>query len=195
MMKSLAVRTNTHYLMITEYDNDQHSYANRSVVRAQDLDWSNALKTQSSQLPSSPCYWATFTKVSPSAASTSSGPLFTVFVAVALFNAGCHDGALQRVQELATASQHLDTTPTCSIVNMSFVSDLTSFLLSNTLLSRIYLFGWDFDSLWQTGNQKRCDAFLRADLVIQAIKSYQYMMHTIDEDVKSSYYLGWSTCE
>lgn len=58
----------------------------------------------------------------------------------------------------------------------------------------LQLFGWDLDSLWQTIHQRRCDAFLRTDQVIEAIEAYQYMMRMIDEAEKTSC-LGWSTSE
>ncbi|KAG1738652.1 uncharacterized protein EDB91DRAFT_448861 [Suillus paluster] len=38
----------------------------------------------------------------------------------------------------------------------------------------------------------RCDALLRSDQVIEAVDSHQYIMRTIDEDVKDRY-LEWST--
>jgi hypothetical protein len=48
------------------------------------------------------------------------------------------------------------------------------------------LFGWDMDSLWQTGNQRRCDALLCTDQVIDAVESYQYMMLMVDDDARDS---------
>src|SRR6267154_3672643 len=55
--------------------------------------------------------------------------------AIALFNAGHRDEAMQRVQDLTTACQHLDTLP-CSIVNVSFMPDLmTSISLKYTCQS------------------------------------------------------------
>nr|AFB76151.1 hypothetical protein [Suillus grevillei] len=57
------------------------------------------------------------------------------------------------------------------------------------------LFGWDLDSLWETVNQRRCEAFLRADRVVEAVEAHQYMMHrTIEEAAKPSF-LKWSTGE
>jgi len=56
------------------------------------------------------------------------------------------------------------------------------------------LFGWDLGSLWQTANQRRCDAFLRADRVVEAVESHQYMMRMIDDAEKSNC-LEWSTGE
>jgi len=55
--------------------------------------------------------------------------------AVALFNAGHRDEAMQRVQDLTTACQHLDTLP-CRVVNVSFMPDLmTSIILKYTCQS------------------------------------------------------------
>jgi hypothetical protein len=56
------------------------------------------------------------------------------------------------------------------------------------------LFGWDFDSLWRTVNQRRCDALFRADRVNEAVKSFEYMMSMIDDNMKSSC-LKWSSSE
>jgi tetratricopeptide (TPR) repeat protein len=53
------------------------------------------------------------------------------------------------------------------------------------------LFGWDLDWSWQTVNQIRCEACLRADRVIEAVESHQHMMSMIDEDVKDGD-LEWS---
>ncbi|KAG2346373.1 hypothetical protein BDR05DRAFT_997367 [Suillus weaverae] len=50
----------------------------------------------------------------------------------------------------------------------------------------VVLFGWNLDSLWLTVNQKRCDALLRADRVIEAVESHQYMMHMIDDAFKKN---------
>jgi hypothetical protein len=56
------------------------------------------------------------------------------------------------------------------------------------------LFGWDLDSLWKTIHQKRCDAFLRAGRVVEAVESIQYMMSMIDDATKECC-LEWSTGE
>ena len=55
------------------------------------------------------------------------------------------------------------------------------------------LFGWDLDSLWQTVNQRRCDVLLRADRVIEAIESYQFVMGMMD--AAKTRCLEWSTSE
>ncbi|KAG1789016.1 uncharacterized protein HD556DRAFT_1275673, partial [Suillus plorans] len=53
------------------------------------------------------------------------------------------------------------------------------------------LFGWDFGLLWQTANQRRCEAFLCADRVIEAAGPHQYMMLMISEAVKPIHH-EWS---
>ncbi|KAG1789035.1 uncharacterized protein HD556DRAFT_828571 [Suillus plorans] len=79
------------------------------------------------------------------------------------------------------------------VTNMNMTgSSLRTALYEPRLKIFTVLFGWDLDSLWQTIHQRQCDAFLRADQVIEAIEAYQYMMHMIDEAEKTSC-LGWST--
>ncbi|KAG1813609.1 WD40-repeat-containing domain protein [Suillus subaureus] len=147
--------------------------------------------------------------------------LLLLIKAVALFNAGRRDEAIRRVQDLAITCQHSDTLP-CSVVNsylhvqlatISFengqyleaaeqftevlITTMADLSLRTALCEprlKIFtmLFGWDLDSLLRTAHQQRCDAFLRADQVIEAVESYQYMMRVIDGAEKTSY-LGWST--
>ncbi|KAG2117045.1 uncharacterized protein F5147DRAFT_768429 [Suillus discolor] len=79
------------------------------------------------------------------------------------------------------------------ITNMNMTgSSLRAALCEPRLKIFTVLFGWDLDSLWQTIHQRQCDAFLRADQVIEAIEAYQYMMRMIDEAERTSC-LGWST--
>ncbi|KAG2349975.1 hypothetical protein BDR05DRAFT_955819 [Suillus weaverae] len=139
---------------------------------------------------------------------------------VALFNAHCRDEAIRRLKDLATAYQHSHTR-SHSIVNsyLRALLALAAFddgqyseaadrindsilgianwfsrrtLFEPELKTFAVLFGWDMDSLWQTVNQRRCDVFLRADRVIDAVESHQYMMRMIDEDAKVRC-LKWST--
>jgi hypothetical protein len=57
--------------------------------------------------------------------------------AIALFNAGRHNDAVRRVQDLTTAaSQHSNSIP-CGVVNVSLVPYLTSLLTLDQTLSRI----------------------------------------------------------
>jgi hypothetical protein len=54
------------------------------------------------------------------------------------------------------------------------------------------LFGWDLKSMWQTANQKRCDALLLAGRLTEAHESYRYMMDMSNEIMKASCF-DWST--
>ena len=56
------------------------------------------------------------------------------------------------------------------------------------------LFSLHLDSLWQTANQNWCDALLRRDRVITAIRSYRYMVDKVDEAARTNC-LEWSTSE
>jgi len=58
--------------------------------------------------------------------------------------------------------------------------------------SLVQLFGWDLKSLWLTIHQKRCQAFLSAHKVDEALESHKSMMDDIDETTKASC-LDWST--
>ncbi|KAG0698960.1 hypothetical protein DFH29DRAFT_1081516 [Suillus ampliporus] len=138
--------------------------------------------------------------------------LLLLIKAVALFNANYHDEARRRVQGLVTAYQHSDTL-SCRVVNKwlsktggtvkradrlnECIPCVTDFFSCGALFEprlKIFtvLFGWDLDSLWQTVNQRRCEVFLRADRLIEAVQSHQYMMRIIEEDAKDSD-LKWST--
>ena len=48
------------------------------------------------------------------------------------------------------------------------------------LICSVQLFGWDLKSSWQTANQKRCDAFLRAGRLTEAHEAYRLMMDMSD---------------
>jgi len=58
--------------------------------------------------------------------------------AIVLFNASHHDEAMRRVQDLATACQHSDPLP-CSVVNVRFMSDPSTFPILKSLASHIYV--------------------------------------------------------
>ncbi|KAG2126811.1 hypothetical protein DEU56DRAFT_536217 [Suillus clintonianus] len=47
-------------------------------------------------------------------------------------------------------------------------------------------FGWDLKSFWLTTHQKRCQAFLLAGKVEEALESHQHMIHALDETKKAS---------
>ncbi|KAG1887519.1 WD40-repeat-containing domain protein [Suillus fuscotomentosus] len=53
------------------------------------------------------------------------------------------------------------------------------------------LFGWDLESLLLTTHQKRCQAFLSAGKLDEALQAHKYMMDAIDDIVKASC-LDWS---
>ncbi|KAG2753718.1 hypothetical protein P692DRAFT_20721428 [Suillus brevipes Sb2] len=145
--------------------------------------------------------------------------LLLLIKAIALFNAGRHNDAVRRVQDLTSAaSQHSNSIP-CGVVNSYLrvqlaisafqdgryseaadqldrsVPSVTNLFSSRALFEprlKIFtvLFGWDLDSLWQTVNKIRCEACLCADRVIEAVESHQHMMSMIDDVTDSD--LEWS---
>ncbi|KAG1771776.1 heterokaryon incompatibility protein-domain-containing protein [Suillus occidentalis] len=146
--------------------------------------------------------------------------LLLLIKAVALFNAGRHNEALRRVQRLAIADQQSDALR-CSMVDVYLRVQLAMITFQNeqysaaadeltasiTTITGLFspaalleprwkvftlLFGWDFDSLWRTVNQRRCDALFRSDRVIEAVTSFEYMMSMIDDNTKSGC-LEWSS--
>ncbi|KAG2339718.1 hypothetical protein BDR05DRAFT_573204 [Suillus weaverae] len=146
--------------------------------------------------------------------------LLLLIKAVVIFNAGRHNEASRRVQRLAIADQCSDVLR-CSMVDTylrvqlamitfknrqynkaadeltASITTITDLFSPATLLEprwKIFtlLFGWDFDSLWRTVNQRRCDALFHADRVIEAVESFQYMMSMIDDNTKSGC-LEWSS--
>ncbi|KIK46471.1 hypothetical protein CY34DRAFT_800323 [Suillus luteus UH-Slu-Lm8-n1] len=146
--------------------------------------------------------------------------LVLLIKAVALFNADCQDEAMRRLNDLATAQRHSHTRSR-SVVNSFLRAELAlaafqegkyseaTDRLEDSILSiadwfprrallepelKLFtvLFGWNLDLLCQTVNQRRCDVLFRADRVVEAAQSYQYMMRMIDEDAKGRC-LEWST--
>ncbi|KAG2131540.1 WD40-repeat-containing domain protein [Suillus cothurnatus] len=146
--------------------------------------------------------------------------LLLLIKAVALFNASHHDEAMRRVQNLSAACQQLDTLP-CRVVdsylhvqlaiidfrNGHYSEAADKLTASIATVTRLFLhtahleprlkiftllFGWDLDSLWQTVNERRCDAFLHAGRLAEAVESHQYMISMID-DVAEDSFLDWST--
>jgi hypothetical protein len=49
----------------------------------------------------------------------------------------------------------------------------------------VVLFGWDLKVLWQTANQQRCHALVRAGKIGATLEAYRYMMDTSDEPTKA----------
>ncbi|KAG1782597.1 WD40-repeat-containing domain protein [Suillus placidus] len=244
-------------------DNNHNSYANRSIVRARNSEWDNALQ-DAVKVRHSACYEAVDNMLTRICHIVDCHPTLVIglhfkgialcgnkqlydameafdlaFIfsnrdpitidflllikAVALFNAGRHDEAMRRIQELAAAYQRSDTLP-CSVVNSYLRVQLAIIAFDNgryseaadrlndnipsitDLFSRgalpdprlkifTVLFGWDLDSVWQTVNQRRCEAFLRADRVFEAVESHQYMMRRTIEEVANPSCLEWSTGE
>ncbi|KAG1800188.1 uncharacterized protein HD556DRAFT_1439046 [Suillus plorans] len=143
--------------------------------------------------------------------------LLLLIKAVSLFNANYHDEAMRRIKDLTTTYQHRNRFP-CNVINSylraqlaiidlkngqyseaadQFTASITGLFLHPTLLEprlKIFtvLFGWDLDSLWETISQRRCDAFLLAGRVIEAVESFQYMMNMVNEAGKGSR-IEWST--
>jgi tetratricopeptide (TPR) repeat protein len=138
--------------------------------------------------------------------------------AIALFNADRHDEANLLLKELTTGCPNTHTRA-CHIVEAYLrvqlgikalngtrydeaVDQFTAALSSNSLSSKsdihevyedlVVLFGWDLKSLWLTAHQKRCQAFLSAHKVDEALESHKSMMDDIDETTKTSC-LDWST--
>ncbi|KAG1847926.1 hypothetical protein F4604DRAFT_139109 [Suillus subluteus] len=222
--------------------NKDDSYAIRSVVRARNLEWDNALQDAAKSIAIQPSLWGYVSKglalcgneqlwdameafdlaITFSDRNPVTIDLLLLIKAVAIFNAGRHNEALRRVQRLASADQHSDALR-CSMVDAylrvqlamitfqnglyseaadeltASITTITDLFSPTTLLEpkwKIFtlLFGWDFDSLWQTVNQRRCDAFLRANRVTEAVKSFQYMMSMIDDNTKNGC-LEWSSGE
>ncbi|KAG2151487.1 hypothetical protein DEU56DRAFT_553851 [Suillus clintonianus] len=127
--------------------------------------------------------------------------------AVALFNANCHDEAVRRVGDLAATYKNSDDL-LCSVVNSYLrvqlainafedgryieaadqlgksIPNIINLLSCRTLFEprfKIFmvLFGWDLDWLWQTVNQRLCEALFRADRVVEAVEAHQYMMNEV----------------
>jgi len=55
----------------------------------------------------------------------------------------------------------------------------------------VQLFGCDFASLWQSANQKRCHALLRAGRLVEVFEACRYMADMSDETMKASC-LDWT---
>ncbi|KAG2135248.1 WD40-repeat-containing domain protein [Suillus clintonianus] len=230
-------------LLVQEIDadnNNSDSYANRSIVRARIFDWDNALQDAVKSISIQPSLMGYISKGIALCGNdqvldameafdlafvfSNRDPmnidLLLLIKAVALFNAGRHDEAMRRVQDLATACQQLDTL-SCRVVEAYLLVQLATidfqsgqyneaadqFTANINTITRLFLhaalleprwkiftllFGWDFDSLWQTVNQRRCDSLLRAGRLTEAVESHQYMMSRISDAAKDSC-LEWST--
>ncbi|KAG2151516.1 hypothetical protein DEU56DRAFT_908357 [Suillus clintonianus] len=128
-------------LLTQEIDEDgggNDSYAIRSLVRARNFEWDDALQDAVKSIAVQPSLWGYISKgialcgnqqlwdameafdlafiFSEHDSNPISIDLLLLIKAVALFNASCHDEAMRRVHDLIGAYQHSDTFP-CSVVN------------------------------------------------------------------------------
>jgi hypothetical protein len=55
----------------------------------------------------------------------------------------------------------------------------------------VQLFGWDLESLCLTAHQKRCQSFLLAGKLDEALEAHKSMMDTLDESAKTTC-VDWS---
>ncbi|KAG1854595.1 hypothetical protein F4604DRAFT_1932654 [Suillus subluteus] len=220
--------------------NDYNSYANRSFVKARNSDRDSALDDALKSISIQPSLMGC---ISRGIALCGKGPFqdamkafdlgfmyvdadlnktrFLLLIkAIALFNAGRHDEAILRVQELATTRPDVNSNSlACSIVEAylhvqagmnalddarhseaagHFTSAVNTIGFSSTSAIHyrydvfVVLFGWDLESLWRTAHQNWCHALLRAGRLPEAIKAYRYMMDAADEATKARC-LDWST--
>ncbi|KAG2365171.1 hypothetical protein BDR07DRAFT_1481719 [Suillus spraguei] len=143
--------------------------------------------------------------------------LHSAYKAIVLFGADQHDEANLLLKELTTGCPNTDTRA-CHIVQAYLRVQLgikafdsarhdeaaehittavnCSALSSESDIHHIYedlvvLFGWNLKSLWLTAHQKRCDAFLWAGRLQDAVISYRHMMDTSDDITKANC-LDWS---
>ncbi|KAG1770263.1 WD40-repeat-containing domain protein [Suillus occidentalis] len=132
------------------------------------------------------------------------------FQTIALFNAGEHEEAMLRVEELA-ASPNVDTLA-CRVVEAYLRVQLGTIAISNerhneavdhftaavnasaffyklaihsTYEEFVMLFGWDLQSLWLLTNQYQCHALFRVGRIGAAVESYQSTMDKSDDDTKA----------
>ncbi|KAG1758398.1 hypothetical protein EDD22DRAFT_196372 [Suillus occidentalis] len=149
-MEYLAIDTTTRdagfleELPIQEIDadgyHDSESFANRSIVRARIFDWDNALQYAVKSISVQPSLmgyiskgialcgneklWDAMEAFDLAFLFSNRDPItidiLLLIKAVALFNAGRHDEALRRVQDLASARKHSHTLP-CRSVEVSHI--------------------------------------------------------------------------
>ncbi|KAG2356435.1 hypothetical protein BDR07DRAFT_447208 [Suillus spraguei] len=137
--------------------------------------------------------------------------------AIALFNADQHEEAMLLIKELAAIGPNTTNALAGRVVETylrvelgtkalddarhdeatdHFTAAVNSSAFSSKYMPQIYedltvLFGCDFESLYLTAHQKRCQAFLSAGKPDESFEAYQYMMDAIDESAKASC-LDWS---
>lgn len=127
----------THEIDFDEDDNRRDTYANRSIVRARKSEWDDALQDAVKSIAIQPSLlgyiskgialcgkkqlWDAMEAFDFAFVLSNSDPniinLLLLIKAIALFNAGRHNDAVRRVQDLTTAaSQHSNSIP-CGVVN------------------------------------------------------------------------------
>ncbi|OAX39466.1 WD40 repeat-like protein [Rhizopogon vinicolor AM-OR11-026] len=138
--------------------------------------------------------------------------------AIALFNASQRAEAMHRIRELGAACPDASITLACRTIEVYLHVQLgnnaldracpieaadhfTAAVNTGTFLSKsavhskyeefVVLFGCDFASLWQTANQKRCHALLRAGKLAEVFEACQFMADMSDETTRADS-LNWS---
>ncbi|KAG2051196.1 WD40 repeat-like protein [Suillus hirtellus] len=136
--------------------------------------------------------------------------------AIALFNADQHEEAMLLIKDLAAACPNVDpvarrVVETYLRVQLGikafdsahhdeaanhFTAAVNSDAFSSNDIHLAYqdltvLFGWDLKYLLLTTHQKRCQAFLLAGTLDEALEAHKSMMDAIDETAKASC-LNWS---
>ncbi|KAG2346897.1 hypothetical protein BDR05DRAFT_756686, partial [Suillus weaverae] len=217
--------------------NKHASYVNRSFVMARKHHWDHALQDAIKSISIQPSLIGCISKgialggkgnIRDSIQAfdlaftfANEDPKIIVFLllikAIAIFNAGQHEEAIIRVQELAATCRN--DILACRMVEAYLRVQLvinaldvgrhdeaadhfTAAVKMNIFSSRsaihfgyddfVVLFGWDLASLWMTANQKRCRALLQAGRLSEAIGSYQHMMDVSDITTKADS-LDWFT--
>ncbi|KAG1789544.1 uncharacterized protein HD556DRAFT_777664 [Suillus plorans] len=143
--------------------------------------------------------------------------LLLLIKAIALFNANQRVDGMQRLQELAITCPNVDNIAYGVVEAYLLVRLGTGALdsghhneaadrfaeavhaigfssesaIHSTYEDFVVLFGWDLKSLWQTAHQKWCEALLCAGRLIEAVRSFRYMMDASDETTKAAC-LDWS---
>ncbi|KAG1896594.1 WD40-repeat-containing domain protein [Suillus fuscotomentosus] len=136
--------------------------------------------------------------------------------AIVLFSADQHEEAMLLIKDLAAACPNVDPLA-CRVVETYlrvqlrikafdgarydeaadyFTTAVNSGAFSSKFMPQMYedltvLFGWDLQSLLLTTHQKRCQAFLSAGKLDEALEAHKSMMDAINDIAKASC-LDWS---
>ncbi|KAG1770184.1 hypothetical protein EDD22DRAFT_948496 [Suillus occidentalis] len=174
-------------------DSNHNSYANRSVVRARNSEWDDALQDAVKSIAIQPSLSG---YISEGIALCGKRHIWNAMEAFDLaFVFSNHDPSIidlllliksyLRVELEKIAFEHERYSEAAQRLNDSIPSttDLFSSKTFDDPGLNIFtmLFGRDFGTLWQTANKIRCDALLRAEQVTEVVESYQYMMNTNGE--------------